>query len=131
MNNKFIPTSRKVFLLGFDEFNCNYLIFDYESHRIVNVHDVTSKENDFPEREDNDPTTFLIEEEEETHTETEPTSKTNQDNSEDNYQSFQVHTTTPIPQLKSSHQNPLLITRTTPNTSDNPLASANSLDKPI
>ncbi|KAI7933351.1 hypothetical protein MJO29_016913 [Puccinia striiformis f. sp. tritici] len=64
MDNKFSPTARKGFLLGFDEFNRNYLVFDYGSHKIVNVHDVTFDENVFPEREDDDPSTFEIEQEE-------------------------------------------------------------------
>ncbi|KAI9623313.1 hypothetical protein KEM48_009530, partial [Puccinia striiformis f. sp. tritici PST-130] len=40
--------------------------FDYDSQRIINVHDVTFDENNFPEREDNDPNPFIIKQEEET-----------------------------------------------------------------
>ncbi|KAI9609304.1 hypothetical protein H4Q26_007254 [Puccinia striiformis f. sp. tritici PST-130] len=65
MDNKLSPTARKGFLLGFDEFNRNYLVFDYESHRIINVHDVTFNEHNFPERGDDIPETFSIEQEEE------------------------------------------------------------------
>ncbi|KAI7962771.1 hypothetical protein MJO28_000865 [Puccinia striiformis f. sp. tritici] len=49
-HNKVSPTSRKGFLVGFDEFNKNYKIYDYENSRITNTHDVTFNEESFPEK---------------------------------------------------------------------------------
>ncbi|KAI7956601.1 hypothetical protein MJO28_003696 [Puccinia striiformis f. sp. tritici] len=49
-DSKVSPTSRKGFLVGFDEFNKNYKIYDYENERITNTHDVTFNEESFPER---------------------------------------------------------------------------------
>jgi hypothetical protein len=63
-DNKFSPTSRKGFLAGFDEFNRNYLIFDYETQKFINTHNVHFDENIFPERGDKDPDPFNIEQEE-------------------------------------------------------------------
>jgi hypothetical protein len=48
--NKFSPTSRKGFLAGFDEFNQNYLVFDYNTHCFVNTYDANFDENFFPEQ---------------------------------------------------------------------------------
>jgi hypothetical protein len=63
-DNKFSPTSQKGFLAGFDEFNCNYLIFDYETQKFINTHDVHFNEKISPERGNKDPNPFNIEQEE-------------------------------------------------------------------
>jgi hypothetical protein len=61
---------RRGFLLGFDEFNQNYLIFNYKSHRIINTHNVTFNKAIFPKKVSNDPITFSIKQEEEEKTPT-------------------------------------------------------------
>ncbi|KAA1095415.1 hypothetical protein PGTUg99_030063 [Puccinia graminis f. sp. tritici] len=66
-DGKFSPTSRRGILVGFDEFNQNYLVFDYDNHKIVNTHNVSFDEKVFPERGDeiDDPFKIDLEPEEE------------------------------------------------------------------
>jgi transposase InsO family protein len=71
-DNKFRQTSRKGFLAGFDEFNRNYLIFDYDSHLFVNTHDVTFDEVTFPEKGDDIDESFIIESEKKANQEDDP-----------------------------------------------------------
>jgi hypothetical protein len=84
---KFSPTAHKSFLVGFDEFNQNYPIFDYDSHKIINTHDVTFNEHSFPKKVGSTLTTFSIdndEEEDNKHEEPKDSNKTdpNPDKSE-------------------------------------------------
>ncbi|KAA1070989.1 hypothetical protein PGTUg99_006989 [Puccinia graminis f. sp. tritici] len=51
--------------MGFDEFNRNYLVFNYETHKLVVTHKVAFDETCFSEKGDEPSDTFVIEEESE------------------------------------------------------------------
>ena len=60
--DKVSATTRKGILVGFDKFNKNYWIFDYENNQIVNTHNVTFNKVVFPKRGEEHPNPFLKEE---------------------------------------------------------------------
>jgi hypothetical protein len=63
--------------MGFDKFNWNYLVFDYNNHKIINTHNVSFDEKVFPERGDeiDDPFKICLEPEGEIEPNQEPETK--------------------------------------------------------